>query len=110
MSLNTNPTAAYLGFLEHLEVERNVSQLTIRNYGHYLSRFNDWFASQGLTDLKQLDMDVLRSYRLYLAHFQDQHGDSLSKKTQSYHVIALRSWFKWLVKNDQPVLNPEKID
>lgn len=110
MHLTTDPNNALIAFLEHLEVERNVSQLTIRNYGHYLRRFSDWFADQGQTDLKQLDMDLLRSYRLYLAHREDARGQTLSKKTQSYHVIALRSWFKWLVKNDQPVMNPEKID
>lgn len=110
MALNTQPANALISFLEHLEVERNVSQLTIRNYSHYLRRFNDWFTEQGKTDLKDLDMDTLRSYRLYLAHREDEHGQTLSKKTQSYHIIALRSWFKWLVKNDMPVLNPEKID
>ncbi len=110
MALTTNPTQALIAFLEHLEVERNVSQLTIRNYAHYLNRFNDWLSSQKKSDLKELDMDTLRSYRLYLAHLENERGETLSKKTQSYHVIALRSWFKWLVKNDQPVLNPEKID
>lgn len=110
MALSTLPSSALISFLEHLEVERNVSQLTIRNYGHYLRRFTDWFAEQGKTDLKELDMDGLRSYRLYLAHREDDKGQTLSKKTQSYHVIALRSWFKWLVKNDMDVLNPEKID
>jgi len=110
MALTTNPSSALISFLEHLEVERNVSQLTIRNYSHYLRRFNDWFIAQKKTDLKQLDMDTLRSYRLYLAHLEGDKGQALSKKTQSYHVIGLRSWFKWLVKNDMPVLNPEKID
>lgn len=110
MSLSSTPQAAYLTFLEHLEVERNVSQLTIRNYGHYLRRFMKWFADQGNTDLTQLNPDNLRSYRLYLARLTDERGQTLSKKTQSYHIIALRSWCKWLVKNDVPVLHPEKID
>src|SRR5579859_497542 len=110
MPLSTNPQAAFLTFLEHLEVERNVSQLTIRNYSHYIRRFLDWFSSKGHSDLKELDTDVIRSYRLYLARHVDDIGRSLSKKTQSYHMIALRSWLKWMVKNDLPVLNPEKID
>ena len=29
----------FLDFLEYLELERNVSKLTIRNYKHYLERF-----------------------------------------------------------------------
>jgi site-specific recombinase XerD len=110
MPLSSTPQSAFLTFLEHLEVERNVSALTIRNYGHYLRRFLDWMATQNLTDLKQIDPDTIRSYRLYLARYQDDKGQTLSKKTQSYYIIALRSWFKWLVKNDIAVMHPEKID
>lgn len=99
-----------IDFLESLEVERNLSPLTIRNYGHYLRRFNDWFAQAGFSDLKQLDGDTLRKYRVFLARYVDEAGRTLSKKTQSYHIIALRSWFKWLVKRDAEVMNPEKIE
>jgi len=30
--------------------------------------------------------------------------------TQGYYVIALRSFLKWLIKNDYEVMQPEKID
>jgi site-specific recombinase XerD len=110
MAIPTQPQAALITFLEHLEVERNVSRLTIRNYGHYLRRFVQWFMDHGYTELKQLDQDVVRQYRVYLARYEDDKGRTLSKKTQSYHAIALRSWLKWLVKNDVAVLQPEKID
>ena len=109
-SLSTDPDQALLAFLEALEVEKNLSRLTIRNYSHYLRRFNSWFKEQGATDLTQLNQDSLRAYRVYLARYSDEQGRTLSKKTQSYHVIALRSWFKWLIKNDFEVLHPEKID
>lgn len=110
MSTSTLPQEAMVNFLEHLEVERNLSQLTIRNYGHYLDRFIGWFKKQGHEDITKLDQDILRKYRVYLNRLTDQHGETLSKKTQSYHVIALRSWLKWLVKNDLDVLQPEKVD
>lgn len=99
-----------VGFLEHLEVERNVSRLTIRNYRHYLSRFADWFTSQGYTDMQELSLESLRAYRVYLSHFGDDEEHELSKRTQSYHIIAMRSFLKWLTKQDIPVLSPEKID
>lgn len=99
-----------VNFLEHLEVERNLSPLTIRNYRHYLNRFIEWFEKQGGSDLKDIDLDVIRKYRVFLNRYEDDHGERLSKTTQSYHIIALRSWFKWLVKNDAPVIHPEKID
>ncbi|HPS40768.1 MAG TPA: tyrosine-type recombinase/integrase [Candidatus Woesebacteria bacterium] len=106
----TNPDIALIDFLESLEVEKNLSRLTIRDYSHYLRRFNNWFKEQGHSDLKELDREVLRKYRIFLARYCDKMSRTLSKRTQSYHIIALRSWFKWLIKNDQAVLNPEKID
>ena len=30
-------------YLSHIEVEKNYSKYTIRNYRHYLSVFKDWF-------------------------------------------------------------------
>jgi site-specific recombinase XerD len=109
-SKSTHPDISLIDFLEYLEVEKNLSRLTIRNYGHYLRRFNEWFKNQGYSDLKELDREILRKYRIFLARYCDEMSRTLSKKTQSYHVIALRSWFKWLIKNDHEVLHPEKID
>ena len=108
--MSTLPEKSLIDFLESLEVEKNLSRLTIRNYAHYLRRFNDWFRNEGFSDLTSLDLDVLRKYRVYLARYQDEQGRTLSKKTQSFHIIALRSWFKWMIKHDAPVLHPEKID
>lgn len=105
-----NPDKVLVDFLEHLEVERNVSQLTVRNYSHYLRRFAGWFTDNSYSDLKELDLEVLRKYRVYLARYEDDQGRTLSTTTQGYHIIALRSWLKWLIKRDKPVLHPEKID
>lgn len=110
MPIVSDVVSARLSFLEHLEVERNVSRLTIRNYGLYLQRFVNWFQDQGLHDITQLDPELLRSYRVFLNRYQDELGRTLSKKTQGYYLIALRSWLKWLIKNDLKVLDPAKID
>jgi len=100
-----------LEFLEAMEVERNNSRLTIRNYHHYLSRFLAWYVNMvGGNDIRELDLDTVRRYRMYLSRFNDAHGKGLSLVTQSYHIIALRSFLKWLVKNDYEVLSPERID
>lgn len=99
-----------VSFLEHMEVERNVSRLTIRNYRHYLSRFADWFTAQGYADIKELTLENLRAYRVYLSRMGDEEHKELSKRTQSYHIIAMRSFLKWLTKQDILVLSPEKID
>ena len=98
-------------FLEYLEVERGASPLTIRNYKHYLSRFCAWMAKENIRqDLVDINQDIVRSYRVYLSRLSDGKGGTLSRKTQGYHAIALRSLLKWLIKNDVEVMAPEKID
>ena len=110
MPTSTDSAVALINFLEHLEVERNVSKLTIRNYGHYLRRFRDWLETEQISDLSKVDQDVIRKFRVYLSRYEDPLRGLLSKKTQSYYVIAIRSWFKWLVRQDAEVMHPEKID
>ncbi|MDR0463024.1 MAG: tyrosine-type recombinase/integrase [Pseudomonadales bacterium] len=107
---NTRIDYVIVTFLEHLEVEKNVSKLTVRNYGHYLMRFESWMAKKKVVNIKNLDGELMRKYRLYLSRLSDDKGQTLSKKTQGYHLIALRSMLKWLIVNDIEVYNPEKIE
>lgn len=111
MSLPTLPHLLAIEFLEHLEVERNLSKLTIRDYAHYLRRFSDWFERiEGRKHISELDQHLLRKYRVHLSRLTDEQGQTLSLSTQAYHVICLRSFLKWLIKNDMDVLHPEKVD
>ena len=100
-----------IDFLEHLEVERQVSPYTVRNYHHYLVRFADWYVKvYPEQTVDKIDLPTITKYRVFLSRYVDAHGKTLSKVTQAYHVIAMRSWFKWLTKNDVQVIAPEKID
>ncbi len=94
-------------FLEYLEIERNRSQKTIENYHHYLNRFLDWSKAESPSDI---NMDLVRKFRIQLNRFQDERGKELKKTTQNYHIIALRSFVKYLSKRDVPVLSAEKIE
>ena len=96
-----------IDFLEYLEVEQNRSQKTIANYHHYLMRFVDY---AGDITVDKITTELLRKYRLWLHRFTDQYGDELSTITQSYHLIALRSFLKYCSKNNINSLAPEKIE
>lgn len=99
-------------FLEHLVVEKSLSVLTVRNYRHYLTRFLTWMEDNAipLSPLK-IDLDMVSRFRLYLANLKDRDGSPIKKATQTYHVIALRSFLRYLItRRDLPVLNPDKID
>lgn len=98
-------------FLEYLQVERGASPLTLRNYRHYLSRFILWMEKEGIHEgLKDINPDVIRSFRVYLSNLPGENRAQMARRTQGYHVIALRSFLKWLLKNDYTVMAPDKID
>jgi site-specific recombinase XerD len=98
-------------FLEYLQVEKGSSPLTIRNYKHYLSRMLGWMEAQHIReDLKDINPEIVRSFRVYLTTLPGEHKSQLTRRTQGYHVIAIRSFLKWLIKNDFAVMAPDKID
>lgn len=94
-------------FLTYLVVERGASELTKRNYQFYLGRF---LVYSKLTKSEQITLDDVRDFRLHLNQQQNNRGERLAKTTQNYHLIALRSFLKFLAKNDVPSLASEKIE
>jgi len=99
-------------FLEYLEVEKGRSPLTIREYRHYLERFLGWIkANSKVTAPAEITSELIRRYRLYLAHLHDQNNKPLKHITQSYHIIALRAFLRYLlVQRDISTLSPDKIE
>lgn len=98
-------------FLEYLEIEKNCSKLTIRDYRHYLEVFYDWFSKESKDkSISDLDLGMVRKYRVFLANREDKKGLTLKRVTQNYYIIALRSFLRFLIKNDHATLEPSKID
>lgn len=105
--MGTYLSEAIVDFLEYLEVEQNRSQKTAENYHLYLMRlveFTEDSSVQNITD------ETVRKWRLWLARLQDESGQPLSKITQSYHLIALRSFLKFCSKRGLKSLAPDKIE
>jgi site-specific recombinase XerD len=99
-------------FLEYCEIEKGHSELTIRNYEHYLRRFLEFMQegkSRNVTP-KSITLDKIRSYRLYLNRLEGSAGEQMKKITQNYHLIAIRAFLKYLSKRDIESLAPEKIE
>jgi site-specific recombinase XerD len=99
-------------FLEHVEIEKGNSLKTVRNYDYYLSRF---FAFANISDPQEVTDDKIREYRLYLnrqpgVKVRGQQASTLKKNTQNYHLIALRSFLKYLMKREVQSLPPDRID
>lgn len=111
MHKNKNIDGLIDGFLEYLEIERNSSKLTIRDYRHYLETFAKWLNDfHPNTQIEKVDLNIIRKFRVFLTNKTDKLNRNLKKVTQNYYVIAIRSFLKWLIKQDYKVLSPEKID
>jgi site-specific recombinase XerD len=95
-------------YTEYLQIEKNRSPKTLVAYTHYLHRFSSWLRTNPETE--HIAGDHIRKYRLYLARYCTDMGDALSLRTQSYHLIALRSLFRYAVKRGIPILSPDSIE
>lgn len=95
-------------FLESLEVESGRSRYTTRNYELYLERLIEF----GGEELKPADIDEewLRKYRLWLNRYQTVQKKGLSVATQTYHLIALRGFLKYLAKRHIKSLDPALVE
>jgi site-specific recombinase XerD len=95
-------------FLEYLEIEKGRSEATLKNYDFYLRRFAQWAKNPSPG---KITADIVRKYRLWLNRYEDaKTGQQLNPKTQNYHLIALRSFLKYLARQDIDSLAPEKIE
>lgn len=88
-------------FLAHLELERNASPLTIKNYDYYLKRFLE-FARD--IHPKEINLDLVKKYRLYLSR------KPLKRITQNFFLIALRAFLRYLALVGITTLPTQKVE
>jgi site-specific recombinase XerD len=88
-------------YLNYLEVEKNRSPKTSENYEHYLKEFLKFSAARSPRDITE---SAITEFRKMLARRE------LKKITQSYYVIAIRNFLKYLAKRDIKALAAEKIE
>lgn len=99
-------------FLEGLEVEKGRSIRTVENYGLYLARFLELASGDLERDMVpgDIDAEMLRKYRLRLNRVEGERGERLTVLTQSYHLIALRGFLKYLAKRGIESLDPSLVE
>lgn len=94
-------------YCEHLEIELGRSVRTLESYAHTLSAFFSW---GNLRHPSEITAERVREYRIALNRKVTRSGGSMKKNTQAYHAIVLRSFLKYLAKQDISTLAAEKIE
>ncbi len=90
-------------YLDYLSIEKNRSPRTRSNYERYLKRFID---SGKIENIKDITEEKIREFRVSLAG----QTPAVKKSTQSYYVIVLRNFLKYLAKRDYKTVSPDKIE
>ncbi len=91
-------------------MDKGLSLITVKNYDFYLRRFAEFAKQSGVASPAGISKMLAHKYRLWLNRLDNSQGGYLKKNTQNYHLIALRGFLKYLVKNDIKSLEPEKIE
>lgn len=98
-------------FLEYVEIEKGRSVKTVENYDHYLTVF---LGQTKVKEPSEITAEKIKDFRLWLNRQSTGNnrasGETLSKKTQNYYLIALRSFLKYLNKIGVPVVSPDQIE
>ncbi|MBI3443107.1 tyrosine-type recombinase/integrase [Candidatus Woesebacteria bacterium] len=98
-------------YLFYIEVEKNYSKYTLEKYKHYLKTFRVWFQKHYQQEyIQRLTPEIVRRYRGFLTRHEDDLGRRMSVATQSYYIIGLRSFLRYLARKGIKSLAPEKID
>jgi len=93
-------------FVEHMQV-LGWSPRTVEGYQSQLRFFLRWLASETeVEELTTITPEVLHAYQTHLYGFSDENGRPLSIATQAARLSVLRSFFRYLVRNDVLLYDP----
>ena len=97
---NKNLEFYFEKYKNYLSLEKGRSRGTIKEYLRKIRIFLNWLKQN---NIKKINDDVIYNFRIFL------NNKNLSLKTQSYYLIALRSFFKFLKKRNIKTYDPFKI-
>ncbi|MEZ6255318.1 MAG: tyrosine-type recombinase/integrase [Patescibacteria group bacterium] len=101
-------------YLEYCEIEKNLSQNTIKMYDFYLRDFISWalkYLSTDVLDVSDISYELVRKYRVGLnRRISSKSGAEFKTSTTKTFLVALRAFLKYLiVQHDMTVLSPDLI-
>ena len=92
-------------YFEWMEM-RNFSKHTIEDRRDYLRYFIDWAAARGVSQPAEVTKPIIERYQRFLYHFRKRNGDPLSFGSQYHRLVIIRSWFKWMARQNHILYNP----
>jgi len=92
-------------YLEWLRIH-NYAEPTVKNREFYLGFFVHWCIERGLTQPREITKPILERYQRSLYHLRKANGAPLSFRGQHARLVPIRSWFKWMTRQNYLLYNP----
>ncbi|MFC1621777.1 tyrosine recombinase XerC [Patescibacteria group bacterium] len=101
-------------YLEFCEIDKNLSQNTIKMYHFYLMDFVEWmksYLSKDEISISDLNQDLIKKYRVNLnRRISSKSNKEFKRSTQKTFLVAIRAFFKYLIVEEGiEVIPPEQI-
>ncbi len=81
-------------YVKHLELERSISPLTVRNYTGDIQGFLDFLGNNGVDSLDKVNRSTMRLYLGWL------HEKGIARASISRKLSALRSFYRYLAREN----------
>lgn len=93
---------------EHFEWMRvtGYSADTVRSRRQAIRRFIAWADERGLNDPREITRPMLERYQRYLYYYRKADGSPLTIGMQGQYLAPLKTWFKWLSRQNHILANP----
>jgi integrase/recombinase XerD len=92
-------------YLDHLAVERGLAANTLTSYRRDLRRYVEFLDERGVTDLDQVDEQVVSAFLMRLREGDDDHPP-LSATSAGRTVVAVRGFHKFCVADGLATADP----
>ena len=92
-------------FLEWTEV-KGYSRDTLRRRQAALKRFIVWCDERELQSPQEITKPILERYQRYLYYYRKNDGQPLTFGSQNVMLTPLKTFFKWLVRENHILYNP----
>lgn len=97
-------------FVNHLRLEKALSENTVQNYIFDLDRFIAFLESrEEITEVKNVSDKVVEKYIFYLRNLKTKKGGYYSSKSVNRHISSMKTFFKFLLNEKHIENNPTDI-
>ncbi len=96
----------YLARFVEWSGSRGYSPRTTALRAIHIGSFIRWCDERGIDRPQDVTRPILERYRRHLYHYRKENGEPLSFATQQQRLVPLRSFFRWLARENYLLSNP----